>query len=90
MQPIKTLVLVKPCKPDEKTENGLFFIPESFQKRKNKGEIVAVGKGTKDEPMLLKTGASVFNIKDCGVPVDINGEVHYLIQQRDILALDIS
>jgi co-chaperonin GroES (HSP10) len=88
MRPLKTLVLVKPDEPD--AYSGLLIIPDSCKRRKNKGTIIATGEGTSKEPMLLKTGASVFNIKDCGTPVMYNNEEHYFIEQRDILAQDIS
>lgn len=89
MKPHKTLVLVKPFEPDTKTSGGI-IIADSVQKRKNVGIIVAIGDGSNSEPMVLKEGMTVYNIKDCGVKVDVNGEEHYLIQQRDILAKDIA
>lgn len=88
MRPLKTLILVKPDAP-EANYNSFLIVPDAFRKRKNKGTIIATGDGTPKEPMLLKTGMTVFNIKDCGVPVMFNDEQHFLIQQRDILAQNI-
>lgn len=88
MKPHKTLVLVKPFEPETKTSKGI-IIAESVQKRKNVGTIVAVGEGSKKEPMFLKEGMTVYNIQNCGEKIDIEGVDHYLIQQRDILAKEI-
>jgi chaperonin GroES len=89
MKPNKTLVLVKPFEPETKT-SGNIIIPQSAQKRRNIGTIVAVGDGTKKEPMLLKEGMIVYNIYGCGEKVEFNGTDHYLILQRDILATEIA
>lgn len=89
MKPIKTLVLVKPFEPETKTSKGI-IIADSVQKRRNIGTIIAVGDGTKKEPMLLKEGMVVYNIYNCGEKVEFNGTDHYLIEQRNILAKEIA
>lgn len=89
MKPHKTLVLVKPFEPETKTSKGI-IIADSAQKRRNIGTIVAVGDGTKKEPMFLKEGMTVYNVYGCGEKIEIEGIDHYLIQQRDILAKEIA
>lgn len=86
MKPIKNNVLVKPFKEDEITESGL-FIPESARGFSNKGLIVAVGDGTKDKPMTLKEGQVGYRVKDWGIEVLVDGELHYLMNQDAIIAL---
>lgn len=85
MKPLRDLVLVKPCMPDEITEGGL-FIPSNAQERSSKAEVVEVGKGTSKIQMEAKKGDLVFHIKGAGDPVIVNNEIHYLIRQGDILS----
>ena len=85
MTPLRDLVLVKPCAPDNVTEGGL-FIPTNAQARNNRAVVVEVGKGTSKIEMEAKAGDMVIHIKDAGEEVIINGEAHYLIRQNDILS----
>lgn len=87
IQPIRTNVLVKPLKGNNVTDGGL-FIPDNCVKESNKVEIVAVGNGTKDKPMTLKSGQIGFRVKDWGTPVIENGELYYLMEQDAIIATD--
>lgn len=85
MRPIKNYVLVKPFMADEMTENGL-YIPEVARARSSKAKVVAVGNGTAKMKMEAKEGDIVIHIKDAGTPFVIDGEIHYLISQVDILS----
>jgi chaperonin GroES len=85
MKPLRDLVLVKPCAPDNITEGGL-FIPANAQGRNNRAVVVEVGSGTSKIKMETKIGDTVIHIKDAGEEIIINGESHYLIRQNDILS----
>lgn len=85
IQPIRHTILIKPCKSDDISAGGI-YVPETCQERSSKAIIVATGNGTKDKPMRYKTGQTVFNIKDCGDEIIIDGERHYLIQQDWVIA----
>ena len=50
-------------------------------------EVVAVGPGTKDEPMELKVGDKVVFPKYGGTEVKYNGEEYTILHQSDILAI---
>ncbi len=86
-QPIRDKVLVRPFESDAITASGL-EVPMSYRERNNKALVMAVGNGTKKEPMKYRNGMIVFNIKNCGDELLIGGEKHYLISQRDILAYE--
>ena len=58
IQPLADRVLVKPAAAEEKTVAGI-IIPDSAKEKPLRGEIIAAGKGTKDEEMVLKTGDEV-------------------------------
>lgn len=87
MKPIKTLVLVKPHPPDDESKGGI-IIAETGKKRKNIATVISVGEGTINEPMTIKVGDVVHNVKDCGNLIDIDGVQHFFIEQRDILAIN--
>lgn len=87
MKPIRNNVLVKPFPPNEVSEGGI-FVPLSARKENNKVTIVAVGNGTGKTPMRLKEGQVGYRVKDWGVPVDIEGERHYIMEDTAILATE--
>lgn len=81
MKPIKNKILVKPIKGSNITNGGL-LIPDSAMKVSNKVEIVEVGERSK-----LKKGQIGFRVKDFGTEIMINGEQHFLMDDKAILAL---
>lgn len=87
MTPIRNNVLFKPFPPDEVSEGGI-FVPESARKESNRGVLVAVGNGASHRKMKLKAGQVVYRVKDWGTPVEIHGEMHYLMEDAAILATE--
>ena len=85
MTPIRNNVIVKPFPSDEMSEGGL-LIPESARKISNKVKVVAVGKGTKARPMTLLEGQTAFRVRDWGVEILIDGELHFIMEQSAIIA----
>ena len=86
IQPLADRVLVKPANAEEKTASGI-IIPDSAKEKPLKGEVLATGKGTKDEEMLLKKGDKVLYGKYAGTEIDIDGEDYLIMRQSDILAI---
>ena len=60
IKPLADRVLILPAPAEEKTIGGI-IIPDTAKEKPLKGEVVAVGHGTKDEEMVLK----VLNILSC-------------------------
>lgn len=85
IKPIRNQVLVKAFKEDEVSAGGI-IVPESLRKYGCRVEIIDVGSGTKNRPMKLKKGEIGFRVKDWGVPVEDNGELYYLMDDKAILA----
>ena len=52
IKPLADRVLVKPAAAEEKTVAGI-IIPDTAKEKPLKGEVLAVGNGTKDEEMVL-------------------------------------
>lgn len=85
MQPVRDNVLVKPFPSDEMSAGGI-IVSEAHRAVSNKMEVVAVGNGTKDNPMNFKKGDVVFRVKDCGDEILINGEKHFLLKNTWLIA----
>ncbi len=65
IKPLHDRVLVEPAKAEEKTIGGI-IIPDTAKEKPQKGTIVAVGPGKKDEPMTVKEGDTVLYGKYAG------------------------
>ena len=86
IKPLADRVLVKPAAAEEKTVAGI-IIPDTAKEKPLKGEVLAVGNGTKDEEMVLKVGDTVLYGKYSGNEVEIDGEKYLIMRQSDVLAV---
>ena len=87
MKPIGQNILIKPFLGDEISEGGI-FVPLSARKPSNKGVVMAVGNGSSQKPMQFKEGDKVFRVKGWGQEILVNDELHYLMTQDSILAIE--
>jgi chaperonin GroES len=85
IQPLADRVLVKPAAAEEKTVGGI-IIPDSAKEKPLRGEVLAVGNGTKDEQMVLKAGDQVLYGKYAGTELELDGEKYLIMRQSDVLA----
>lgn len=86
IKPLASRVVVKPAAAEETTASGI-IIPDSAKEKQLKGEVVAVGPGTKDEVMEVSVGDVVLYGKYAGTELDIDGEDLLIMNQADILAI---
>lgn len=86
IKPLADRVLVKPAAAEEKTVSGI-IIPDTAKEKPLKGEVVAVGKGTKDEEMVVKQGDKVLYGKYAGTEIEIDGVQYLIMRQSDILGI---
>ena len=86
IKPLADRVLVKPAAAEEKTVSGI-IIPDSAKEKPLKGEVLAVGKGTKDEEMIVAAGNNVLYGKYAGTELEWEGEKYLIMRQSDILAI---
>ena len=63
------------------------IIPDTAKEKPLKGEVLAVGNGTKDEEMVLKVGDTVLYGKYSGNEVELDGEKYLIMRQSDVLAV---
>lgn len=86
IQPLADRVLVRPVAAEEKTIGGI-IIPDSAKEKPLRGEVIAVGNGTKDETMVLKAGDQVLYGKYAGTELEFDGEKLLIMRQSDVLAV---
>ncbi|MBO7427450.1 MAG: co-chaperone GroES [Paludibacteraceae bacterium] len=86
IKPLADRVLVKPAAAEEKTASGI-IIPDSAKEKPLRGEILAIGNGTKDEEMVVKVGDTVLYGKYAGTELELDGEKYLIMRQSDILAI---
>jgi chaperonin GroES len=86
IKPLADRVLVEPQAAEEKTASGI-IIPDSAKEKPQKGTVVAVGPGTKDENMEVKKGDTVLYGKYSGTELTVDGKDYLIMRQSDILAV---
>ena len=86
IQPLADRVLVRPVAAEEKTIGGI-IIPDSAKEKPLRGEVIAVGNGTKDEAMVLGAGDQVLYGKYAGTELEYDGEKFLIMRQSDVLAI---
>ena len=86
IKPLADRVLVVPAPAEEKTIGGI-IIPDTAKEKPLKGEVVAVGNGTKDEEMIVKVGDTVLYGKYAGTELELEGVKYLIMRQSDILAI---
>ena len=86
IKPLADRVLVIPAPAEERTIGGI-IIPDTAKEKPLKGEVVAVGNGTKDEDMVVKVGDTVLYGKYAGTELELDGTKYLIMRQSDILAI---
>jgi chaperonin GroES len=86
IKPLADRVLIAPAKAEEKTVAGI-IIPDTAKEKPLKGEVIAVGDGTKDEKMVLKAGDTVLFGKYSGTEIEVGDEKFLIMRQSDVLAI---
>lgn len=85
IQPIRNNVLVKPFPSDDKSVGGI-IVSDAHKAISNKMRVIAVGNGVAKKPMKIKAGDTVFRVQNWGQEIEINGELHFLMDQDSLLA----
>ena len=86
IKPLADRVLVEPAAAEEKTASGL-YIPDTAKEKPQRGKVIAVGSGKKDEPMEVKVGDEVLYGKYAGTEINVEGKDYMMMRQSDILAV---
>ena len=85
IKPLADRVLVLPAPAEEKV--GGIIIPDTAKEKPQRGKVVAVGNGTKDEEMVLKVDDTVLYGKYAGTELEYEGTKYLIMRQSDVLAV---
>ena len=85
IKPLADRVLVEPLEAETKTASGI-IIPDTAKEKPQKGNVVAVGNGTKENPISVKVGETVLYGKYSGTELKFEGKDYLIMRENDILA----
>ena len=86
IKPLADRVLVEPAAAETKTSSGI-IIPDTAKEKPQKGNIVAVGPGTKENPITVKVGDVILYGKYSGTELNHEGKDYLIMKENDILAI---
>ncbi len=91
IRPLQDRVIVKRLEEEEKTASGI-IIPDTAKEKPQRGEIIAVGPGKKNEdgkvqPLDVKAGDKVLFSKYAGTEIKVEGEELLIMREDDIMAV---
>ena len=86
IKPLADRVLLEPMEAETKTASGI-IIPDKAKEKPQKATVVAVGSGTKDNPMTVKVGDTVLYGKYSGTELKFEGKDYLIMSEKDILAV---
>jgi chaperonin GroES len=91
VKPLGDRLVVKPLEEEEVTPSGI-VLPETAKEKPQKGEVLAVGPGGRDDsgeriPMDVSVGDKVLFAKYGGTEIKLDGDKLLILRESDILAL---
>jgi chaperonin GroES len=91
LKPLGDRLVVKPLEGEDVTASGL-VLPETAKEKPQKGEVLAVGPGARDEDgkriaMDVKPKDKVLFAKYAGTEFKIDSEKVLILRESDILAI---
>lgn len=86
IKPLNDRVLVEPAQAETKTAAGI-IIPDTAKEKPQRGKVIAVGAGKKDEPMTVKEGDMVLYGKYSGTEITVDGVEYLIMRESDIYAV---
>jgi chaperonin GroES len=93
IRPLADRVVIEAADEEEVTfAGGKLILPETAKEKPQKGVILAIGPGRKDEdgktiPMDVKEGDSVLYAKYAGTEIKFEGRKLLILKETDILAV---
>ncbi|MGL4346913.1 MAG: co-chaperone GroES [Chitinophagaceae bacterium] len=84
--PLHDRVIVQAAEAEQKTAGGI-IIPDTAKEKPQRGKIIAVGTGKKEEPMTVKVGDAVLYGKYAGTEITIDGKDYLIMRESDIFAI---
>ena len=83
--------MIEPIEQEEVTAGGI-VLPETAKEKPQKGTVLAVGPGDRDEdgkriPMDVQVGDTVLFAKYAGTEIKYNGKKLLIMRESDVLAI---
>jgi chaperonin GroES len=91
LTPLGDRVIVEPLESEEVTPGGI-ILPETAKERPQKGKVLAVGPGARDDqgkriPIEVKVGDTVLYGRYSGTEVKIKDKKYLILRESDVLAV---
>ena len=91
LMPLGDRLVIKPLEQEEVTASGI-VLPETAKEKPQKGEVLSVGPGARDEDgkriaMDVKAGDKVLFAKYAGTEIKMDGEKLLILRESDILGI---
>ena len=90
-RPLHDRVVVKRIDAEEKTAGGI-IIPDTAKEKPQRGEVIAIGAGTRTDdgkliPIDIKVGDKVLFGKWSGTEIKLDGEELLIMKESDIMGV---
>ena len=94
LKPLGNRVVIEPIEQEDITSGGI-VLPETAKEKPQKGTILSVGPGERDEdgkyiPMDVKESDTVLFAKYAGTEIKVDGDKLLILKESDILAIVLS
>ena len=91
LKPLGSRVVVEPLEQEEVTAGGI-VLPETAKEKPQKGVVLAVGPGDRDDEgtritMDVKVGDTVLYAKYGGTEIKVDGKKLLILRESDLLAI---
>jgi|TARA_B110000881_G_scaffold96136_1_gene84342 chaperonin GroES len=86
IRPLADRVIIEPAAAETKTASGI-IIPDTAQEKPQRGTVIAVGPGKKDEPMTVAVGDVVLYGKYSGTEFKYEVGDYLIMREADIMAI---
>ena len=87
IRPLADRVIIEPAAAETTTASGI-IIPDTAQEKPQRGTVIAVGPGKKDEPMTVAVGDEVLYGKYSGTEFKYEAGDYLMMREADIMAID--
>ena len=91
LKPLGDRIVVKPLEEEEMTPGGI-VLPETAKEKPQKGEVLAIGPGARDDEgnriaMDVSVGDKVLYAKYGGTEIKMNSDKLLILRESDVLAI---
>jgi len=91
LKPLGSRVVIEPLEAEEVTAGGI-VLPETAKEKPQRGKVIAVGAGDRDEngkriPMEVSVNDTVLFAKYAGTEIKLDGKKLLILRESDLLAI---